>query len=613
MVLFCGGCSNPDRDGHSPALPRQRNLVPQGAAAASAIFVPSSRRLCSCCCCFYVFDVCALLMLLLMLSPPLLLLLRLLMLLLLPLLLLPVVPLLMLLLLMRLLLLLLQLLLLLLLLEAPDNHPMPPVQRGLFGTQFVSPPTKQAKRPRVVRSAATDAVETQLGAQAAPQIPPAESQELSLAQALSHAGLSPLPWQDDEKAMDDERPVAALSETTLADLLEHPVALVAEASNTGTIVVSPPLTVGHVQPYCTKCGYHVDPCSKGVRVISKTPPTFKCQKCNSMQCTLHKLFGTWPLDEFKALGEETQQKFWREAGGSREGLKQSVEQLLVRKVVEKKFASEAGPFLPLSVWATQGYNTDDIAARASMEVHPVLGPTYQVSIKSSGREKTDSLIQEQMLRLLEKGKKSTAGTSGDRDILLDTSSLDKAEEEDIASKESVNSSSASSSGSSSDSSGKKKKKKKNTAKSKKSKKSNKNKQKDSHSKKEQEKKDKEKKDKKEITKQRLAVEKAERARVSKIKSDCTKALAKIAPVMLYLEELLKHTKLSLVPSFAVQKAKLILKKLEAVDGEARAQLKAKDPKDVTFTLPVVAMTTKEAMETKSLVEGMLDAVNKHCT
>ena len=228
----------------------------------------------------------------------------------------------------------------------------------------------------------------------------------------------------------------------------------------------------------------------------------------------------------------------------------------------------------------------------------MLGPTYQVSIKSSGREKTDSLIQEQMLRLLEKGKKSTAGTSGDRDILLDTSSLDKADEEDIASKESVNSSSASSSGSSSDSScKKKKKKKKNTAKSKKSKKSNKNKQKDSHSKKEQEKKDKEKKDKKEITKQRLAVEKAERARVSKIKSDCTKALAKIAPVMLYLEELLKHTKLSLVPSFAVQKAKLILKKLEAVDGEARAQLKAKDPKDVTFTLPVVAMTTKEAMET----------------
>ena len=125
--------------------------------------MPSWRRLCSCCCCFYVFDVCALLLLLLMLSPPLLLLLRLLMLLLLPLLLLPVVP----------------LLLLLLLLEAPDNHPMPPVQRGLFGTQFVSPPSKQAKQPRVVRSAAADAVETQLVAQAAPQIPPAESQKPS--------------------------------------------------------------------------------------------------------------------------------------------------------------------------------------------------------------------------------------------------------------------------------------------------------------------------------------------------------------------------------------------------------------------------------------------------
>lgn len=324
-----------------------------------------------------------------------------------------------------------------------------------------------------------------------------------------------------------------------------------------------------------------------------------------MQCTLHKLFGTWPIDEFKALDEETQKKFWQEAGGNREGLKKTVENLLIRRVVETQFASEAGPFLPLSVWATQGYNTADIEARAPMELHPVLGPTYQVSIKSSGREKTDSLIREQMVRLLQKGKKSAASSSGGPVSLPGEGSLDHGEDEEQGTEGSDEASTVSSSVSSSDSSVKKKKKRK----SKKSKKSNKNKKQSKTDKREKDKKDQDKQQ--DAKKQRLLLEKADRSRALKIRTDCTKALAKIAPVQLFLEELLKHPKLSHAPSFAVKKAKGMLKKLNDLDCEARDQLKSKENREVSFTLPGLIVITKEAMETKCLLEGMLDAVSKH--
>jgi hypothetical protein len=88
------------------------------------------------------------------------------------------------------------------------------------------------------------------------------------------------------------------------------------------------------QPFCTKCGYVVDPIMKGVRLTCKSPPAFQCSKCNCKSTMLHRMFGSWPMQEFRELAIEEQQAFWRTSTSSMEGLRRSVEQHLLTRLVE---------------------------------------------------------------------------------------------------------------------------------------------------------------------------------------------------------------------------------------------------------------------------------------
>ena len=117
------------------------------------------------------------------------------------------------------------------------------------------------------------------------------------------------------------------------------------------------------------------------------------------------MFGTWPIPEFKKLSEQTQLDFFKNSDSSVKHLKNSVEQLLVQQLIEKRTMSEQGPYLPLTVWAAKGYDTEAIESKAPMLLHKVLGPTYQVEIVSSGRELISELARSDVLRTLEKKKR----------------------------------------------------------------------------------------------------------------------------------------------------------------------------------------------------------------
>ena len=80
-----------------------------------------------------------------------------------------------------------------------------------------------------------------------------------------------------------------------------------------------------------KCNTLVDTCEKGVRMNSKTPPTFQCPVCCCKQVGLTKLFGSWPIAGFKGLDEETQQAFWQSAGTDKESLKKAVCEHVIKK------------------------------------------------------------------------------------------------------------------------------------------------------------------------------------------------------------------------------------------------------------------------------------------
>jgi hypothetical protein len=89
------------------------------------------------------------------------------------------------------------------------------------------------------------------------------------------------------------------------------------------------------------------------------------------------------------------------------------ERFIAMQVVQEhaEYDDDGGEFLPLSVWAQQGYNTAHLVDRCrpvDKKWHPVLGDTYRVSILKSGHRgskgasKTDTLS----------AQPSTASSSG---------------------------------------------------------------------------------------------------------------------------------------------------------------------------------------------------------
>ena len=341
----------------------------------------------------------------------------------------------------------------------------------------------------------------------------------------------------------------------------------ASQSGQGTLVRSThcQMTLPILDVVCNKCGETVDPCGVGVRLVSKTHPSFICRVCNSKQAMLSQTFGRWPIDEFRELDAQEQRDFWASSATchDKSSLKKLVENKLVRRYIESKLVTHKGPYKPLSVWEKKGYDPVSIKNGGKYWKCPVVGDTYQLRTLSDGYEKKEELVREHMLRLLSKVSTATgsaaAATEGEEGATEDAGDQEK----------------SSSSSSSSSSSEKKKKKKKKAKKGKKE---------------EKEKKEKEEKEKKDKERAKLqiaadkAAEKAEKSRIQKIKADASKAMAKLGPVIVQLEQTKKHDKVKLVPGVVVKKVNDALKNLQAMDSEARAKVASASPLTLTFDL-----------------------------
>jgi hypothetical protein len=401
---------------------------------------------------------------------------------------------------------------------------------------------------------------------------------------------------------------ATAAATTYVDLVEaehgtpteepHPpcdkiVPVVGTTGFPGTIFrAGGDLAFDDVDVLCSKCGHTVDPILPGTRLLSKSPPKYRCGKCCTKTTMLTRMFGSWPLAEFKELSDECQQEFFKSTETTSKSLKHAVEHVIARRLVERSIASETGPFLPLSVWSTKGFNIADIQQRAKMKMHPVLGATYQVQILTTGKEKTDEAIREHMAKILSKPLK------GNRSIksLADADSLEIPLDDKVEKPSPPSCSASSSSSSSSSSSDKKNSKSKKSKRSKKSKKQHKKAKKEKtehrekHGKADIEQEGLDEKARKQLV---LTMEKVEKKRIIKVHSECTRTISKVSGATIQLEALLNDDKLHHCPKFAVQKAKDMIKAMNSYTAECREQLGKPSPRELSFTMEDVGRQTKE--------------------
>ena len=180
--------------------------------------------------------------------------------------------------------------------------------------------------------------------------------------------------------------------------------------------------VGFGDPTCRRCnGRIADVLARGVRITRKSPPTFQCGTCGSKTVTLIRLFGTWPVPEFEAISEAEQKHFWSSCKSAVE-LKKAVVDICVKARVELHSKGIGGTFLPLSVYAVQGYDPADIeqnSAEEDKELHPVLGMTYRVMLKSSEHKAVESKMRQQILTSMPPNKRRKLMLGGAADGLLD--------------------------------------------------------------------------------------------------------------------------------------------------------------------------------------------------
>ena len=130
-------------------------------------------------------------------------------------------------------------------------------------------------------------------------------------------------------------------------------------------------------------------------------------------------FGTWPLEGFQRAPSDVQKKFYQ-GDGSMKKMRLKVSSIVTEFEKKEKYFEKGGAFLPLSVWKTQGWDTERILAnstQADIVETSQGGLCYRVEILSTGCRKVRGIEKDtKEERTLRKPKKSDALALGDTTV-----------------------------------------------------------------------------------------------------------------------------------------------------------------------------------------------------
>ena len=144
------------------------------------------------------------------------------------------------------------------------------------------------------------------------------------------------------------------------------------------------------------------------RVTFKRTLRVKCCTCNTRLTQLGRAYGGWPLAGWNEDFTETeQQAFYLSIGPctSMQEIKKKTEKIFLKIYERKKSANRHSEEQPLSVWATRGYNIDDIKANTLPEdivQHPVLKELYRIHLDT----KDDTTVEGQIAKNVMSAKES---------------------------------------------------------------------------------------------------------------------------------------------------------------------------------------------------------------
>ena len=141
--------------------------------------------------------------------------------------------------------------------------------------------------------------------------------------------------------------------------------------------------------YCSTCKAQVEPAPQK-RVYKKGHLQWQCRTCHNVTSLLYKRLDMKNLQPWKDVSEAQVQRFFQEAGkcmalGQRSvfgKIQGCLTDCMTQSEVHRQETNVNGEFLPLSVWASKGYNTDPIEAKAEKRKSDLFGYVYRVNVLS---------------------------------------------------------------------------------------------------------------------------------------------------------------------------------------------------------------------------------------
>lgn len=393
-------------------------------------------------------------------------------------------------------------------------------------------------------------------------------------------------------------------------------AIVAIHNKTGSTTIPPPGTSsfpGFV--FCTKCRQEV-PVHRA-QLSGKSAGSWKCNACNCRMTQLNRAFGCWPPPEFGELSPKDQATFYKGANMLVDSKKVvNLAKCLLERIFSQRFVeSSGGSYLPLSVYARDGYDVDRIAKECKdTMVHPVLGLVYRVAIFSKKSENESETRSVQSLLAQGKRKSQMAKEMKQQrqqeqhqepTKTKKTSKTSSSSSSSNNSSETTSNSSSSSSDSSTDDDKKNKKAKQLKAKEKRARKAA-----------AKAKKLAAKKAAKKAKKQRKAKEAAkkseldERKRKKQLEADATKVKMKVGPLIAGFTRALSDELAKQVPTSSTKAAQKLLKELNSYDTEAK-EILAGTRQKLSISADAIDLQWKLAKKELQLLEGFLAALRKH--
>lgn len=316
---------------------------------------------------------------------------------------------------------------------------------------------------------------------------------------------------------------------------------------------------------CDRCKTPCDPLR--ARVMGKSASgseiRFCCKTCN-IRCTqLYRVFGSWPIQQFKELSETQKTEFMRKVKdcSSAKDLQSTAVHTMISQRTEQQMARQKGTYQPLSWYAAQGYDAALIKEKCKdTEMHEVLGLTYKVSLKTEAKTTIEETIRSELYKLIENNKgKRKRGSAGAVDDDYDDDAMAESDDEQKSSAP------------------------------------------------------KSQKDLMKLAKlqekEASAAARKETQRIAKVKTDSAKFQAKVQGPLALLEKTLKNHKadLSMLPPYVTEGAKNKLAKLKEIMASSSKALKEKTPY-MNFSVAEVQSTCVEAAEASKLVSTMSKAI-----